>query len=201
MKKFVKGCLCCMLLLSGCGKEPEPEIIEPPVEDEVKIDIVSNDIYLDPKNPSNVYAKAFNDLSASLDRKDGEEISSLLATCFAYDFYTLSNKEDENDVGGLTYLPDDRAEEFTAYAITHYYSNYSSIVEEYGAASLPNVVNVVVDKVVAKNVTYLQRIFPGYVVDLTLEYADTKMDKSNLKTKVSVTIIDYSSVHMIVAAV
>lgn len=200
MRKLMKGCLCLILLFSaGCSKEPEPEIVEPPVED--KIDIVSNSIYVDPKNPSNIYAQTYNELSAALDKGDGEEIASLLASCFAYDFYTLSNKEDENDVGGLTYLPDDRAEEFTAYAITHYYSNYSTIKSEYGITSLPQVVEVTVDQVKEQNVTYLQTVFPGYIVDLTLDYADTKIDESELKTNVQVSIINYSGVFMIIAAV
>ena len=64
--------------------------------------------------------KTFEDKNYVLNR---EKISEDVAICFVYDFFTLKNKEDSTDVGGLTYLPQSRIEEFSEFAQRNYYKN------------------------------------------------------------------------------
>lgn len=194
MKQLVK-IICCglLIMLTACKQEPEE-----PVKEE-KIEIQSNDVYKNPKNPSNEFALVFNQLTKAVQEEDIEKISENAAICFVYDFFTLKNKESSSDVGGLTYLPKNRVEEFTTFAQQHFYKNYDSIISEQGKDSLPEVVNVVVDGVNSKEVSYLDYTYDGYEYDMSIEYADTKLSQEELKTTLKMTVITYEGKAMVIA--
>ncbi|WP_294562047.1 hypothetical protein [uncultured Traorella sp.] len=194
MKRLLKVLCCSALLLCGCRQQEEPE----PVEEE-KISIVSNDIYADPKNPSNAYAKVFNRLAEDIRANDMDQLSEDVAVCFVYDFFTLKNKEDSTDIGGLAYLPQNRVEEFTSFAQQHFYRNYDSIVTEQGEDALPEVVNVIVDSKTAKEVSYLDETYDGYEYEMSVEYADTSISSDELKTKLTMTCLVYNGKAMVIA--
>ena len=195
MKKLLKILCCSALLLCGCQqKEPEPD----PIEEEI-VKIVSNEIYEDPKNPSNAYAKAFNQLSEHLKEKDMEKVSEDVAICFVYDFFTLINKEGSSDIGGLTYLPQNRVEEFSQFAQQHFYRSYDSIITEMGPASLPEVVSVTIDNKVEKQVSYLDETYDGYEYEITVGYGETKISENELKTKITMTCLVYNGKAMVIA--
>ncbi len=194
MKRLLKVLCCSALLLCSCRQQEEPE----PVEEE-KISIVSNDIYADPKNPSNAYAKVFNRLAEDIRANDMDQLSEDVAVCFVYDFFTLKNKEDSTDIGGLAYLPQNRVEEFTSFAQQHFYRNYDSIVTEQGEDALPEVVNVIVDSKTAKEVSYLDETYDGYEYEMSVEYADTSISSDELKTKLTMTCLVYNGKAMVIA--
>lgn len=194
-KKLLCACTAMLLFVSGCGKEDEVSEV-PPVE-EVET-LMTNEIYVEPLNATPEQIHAYNELCAALDGNDMAEIAKQVTISFAYDFFSLKNKASQDEVGGITYLPDDRAEEFKTYAIAHYYQNYPTVVNEYGADSLPSVKNVTVSSVVAQSVTYLDIAFSGYVVDATIEYDATKIDDSALKTNIKATLIDSSGVIVLI---
>ncbi len=194
MKRLLKVLCCSALLLCSCRQQEEPE----PVEEE-KISIVSNDIYADPKNPSNAYAKVFNRLAEDIRANDMDQLSEDVAVCFVYDFFTLKNKEDSTDIGGLAYLPQNRVEEFTSFARQHFYRNYDSIVTEQGEDALPEVVNVIVDSKTAKEVSYLDETYDGYEYEMSVEYADTSISSDELKTKLTMTCLVYNGKAMVIA--
>lgn len=194
MKRLFKVLCCSALLLCGCQQQEEPE----PVEEE-KISIVSNDIYADPKDPSNAYAKVFNQLAEDIEANDMDQLSEDVAICFVYDFFTLKNKEDSTDIGGLAYLPQNRVEEFTSFAQQHFYRNYDSIVTEQGEEALPEVVNVTVDSKTAKEVSYLDETYDGYEYEMSVEYADTSISSDELKTKLTMTCLVYNGKAMVIA--
>lgn len=195
MKQLFKILCCSALLLCGCQqKETESD----PIEEET-VKIVSNEIYEDPKNPSNTYAKAFNQLSEHLKEGNMEKVSEDVAVCFIYDFFTLKNKEGSSDIGGLTYLPQNRVDEFSQFAQQHFYRNYDSIVTEQGADSLPEVVGVTVDSKKEKEVSYLNETYDGYEYEITVEYGETKMSEDELKTKITMTCLVYNGKAMVIA--
>ena len=174
------------MLISGCSKAEEEE----PVENEEVVETLrGNDVYASPSNPTNEQIVAFNALTDAVSSGNIEDIVKNAAICFAFDFFSLKNKTGQDDVGGLTYLPDDRIEEFKTYAISHYTQNYASIVNDYGQESLPMVKAVTVNSVTSMDVQYLGNTFPGYVVNATIEYQKTKMDEADLKTEMSATFI------------
>lgn len=195
MKRIMKILCCGMLFLSGCQHdEPKPD----PIEEE-PIKIVSNDTYADPKNPSNAYAQAFNQLSADLKDENMEKVSEDVAICFVFDFFTLKNKQDASDIGGLAYLPQNRVDEFAAFAQQHFYRNYDSIVTEKGVDSLPEVIHVTIDSKKEKQVDYLDEDYRGYEYEISVEYAETKMNLNELKTKLTMTCLIYNGKAMVIA--
>lgn len=194
MKRLLKVICCSALLLCACQQQEEPD----PVEEE-KITIISNDIYADPKNPSNAYAKVFNQLSEDIKAENMEKLSEDVAVCFVYDFFTLKNKEGIEDVGGLAYLPQNRVDEFSSFAQQHFYRNYDSIVNEQGADSLPEVINVVVENKKETIVDYLDETYNGYEYEISVEYAETKLDSEQLKTRITMTCLVYNGKAMVIA--
>lgn len=194
IKKIGALSLALLMILSGCNKKPDEPSIKDPIEQEEKIEIVGNDIYISPTNPSNVYAKAYNKLSNDLiSGANTQVLAEDLVTCFGYDFYTLKNKADENDIGGLTFLPDDKAEEFKSYAIAHYYQNYGSIVEEYGVDSLPEVIDVSIKDTTFTSTMYNGYTYDAYEISAVLTYADTSLPVEELKTEIKATVINIAA--------
>lgn len=194
MKRLIKIMSCGLLImLTGCKQEPEE-----PVKVE-KVEIQSNEVYESPKNPSNEMALVFNQLTKAIEDEDIEKISENAAICFVYDFFTLKNKENSSDVGGLTYLPQSRVEEFTSFAQQHYYKNYDSIISELGKDSLPEVVNVTINNVTSKEVTYLDYTYDGYEYEMSVEYAKTKLSQEELKTTLTMSVITYEGKAMVIA--
>lgn len=193
MKNILK-LLCCCFLLFGCKPEEEN-----PIVDEENIVLVSNETYADPKNPSNAYKKAFNSLSEHVKVQNMEKISEDVAICFIYDFFTLKNKENVSDIGGLTYLPQNRVEEFSEFALRNYYKNYDSILNEYGKNSLPEVVNVVVQSKIETEVEYKKETYNGYTFNLSVEYGKTEIPTEELKTTIQLTCLIYNMKAMVIS--
>lgn len=197
MKRVNKilGCLLVIALVGCQNKQPVSE------EETKKVEIVSNDIYEEPKDPNNEFATTFNELSDAIKQEDLELLSENAAKCFVYDFFTMKNKKDSSDVGGLTYLPQSRVEEFELFAQQHFYKNYDTIVSDYGEDALPEVVNVTIDNKVAHkdDIQYLDYTYDGYEFDISVTYAETKMEQSQLKTKLKLTMIVYEGKAMVIA--
>lgn len=193
MKKLLK-LLCCCFLLIGCKANDEDPIVK-----EENVVLVSNETYEDPKNPSNALKKAFNSLSEHVNEQDMEKVSEDVAICFIYDFFTLKNKDDSTDIGGLTYLPQNRVEEFSTFASNNYYKNYEAVVDEYGSASLPEVVNVTIQSKSETEVEYLDEMYNGYTYNFLVEYADTKIPSDELKTSIQVTCLVYNMKAMVIS--
>ena len=193
MKKLLK-LLCCCFLLVGCKPEEEN-----PIKKEENVVLVSNETYEDPKNPSNTFKKAFNLLTEHVNAQDMEKVSEDVAICFVYDFFTLKNKDNGTDVGGLTYLPQNRTEEFSEFAVRNYYKNYDEIVNKHGKSSLPEVVNVTVQSKTETEVEYKNEIYNGYTFNLTVEYGETKIPVEELKTTIQLTCLIYDMKAMVIS--
>lgn len=191
MKKLFKLVLCGLLL---CGCTPQGE--KPPVE---PTKIVSNEIYADPKNPNEPYTLAFNKLSEDISSKDLAAIAEDVAICFVYDFFTLKNKEGISDVGGLAYLPKNRATEFKDYAEKYFYKNITSLSKDYGAENLPEVKNVIIESKTELEVEYLDYTYDGYEFTLVAEYANTTVPTEKLKTKMDIRCLVYEGKALIVS--
>ena len=198
--------LLALILMNGCAQNPQPTNEEPEVSEPVEetVELVENSIYVTPTNPTNAYALAYNELSAAIEANDHQAIAESLVKCFAFDFYSLQGKTDENDVGGLTYLPDERAEEFKSYATAHYYQNITDIVNKYGETSLPLVSAVEITSTTEKTINYLGVDFSGYEISANLSYEKTMVDEQTLKTSITASVINMGGetpVYVIIAVV
>lgn len=186
------------LFMSGCSSEEKIKKSD--------IKIKENEVYTAPSNPNDDQVKLFNKLTKALAGDDNEKIASLVAQNFAFDFFSLKNKESSQDVGGLTYLPQTQQEEFKTFAMAYVYSNYTVIKNDLGAKHLPMVNKLTVNNVEAQIMTYAtvipanaaegtseQRIeddYDGWTISISLEY--DKTDADNLKSDVMIQVIDYN---------
>ncbi|MEG1475053.1 MAG: ferrichrome ABC transporter substrate-binding protein [Longicatena sp.] len=172
-------------LLTSCGSKKQEKEATPKEEEKVKI--VGNKFYVEPLQPTNEQSKAYNQLSEAISKEDSKEEAKYVAVSFAYDFFMLSNKKNGNDIGGLQFIPSDKIKPFMEYAQSYYYSNYETIVNEYGKSSLPEVTSVSVDAIENRTFTYNKGDSEGYLVKLQLTYKDTKVQK--LKKTMSVSLV------------
>ena len=157
-------CVGC-LLLTGCNASEEEQTVT-----EEKIEISENSVYLAPEDPTAYMKTAYDEVSDALSASDEEAEAEALAKLFVADFFTLSNKTSDTDIGGLNYIPSDAYEDMEVYARFYFYNNYSSIVAEYGEEQLPT-----------GDTTY-----DGYEVSVEITYGDTQAQ--DLKTSAVLSI-------------
>ncbi|MEG1629677.1 MAG: hypothetical protein RR345_01060 [Erysipelotrichaceae bacterium] len=181
LKKITISACAVLLLIAGCGKKEEPK--------KETIKIVSNDVYETPIKPTLEGKKAYNKLSKALDGDNSAKIAENVAINFAYDFFTLSNKKDENQIGGLTFIPEVSRAEFTNYALSYYYGNYKSIVNKYGKEALPYMTSCVVKKSEEASLMYQDLTYDGFMVTLNCKYKESDLSQEKLKTKMVVQVI------------
>lgn len=176
-----------LLLVGGCSSSDKKEKT---VETEKVVKLIKNSRYVEPLNPSNVQTEAFNRLSAAVEAKQEDEEAKEVAVSFAYDFFTLSNKTSSTDIGGLQFMPSNSIGKFIDFAQSYYYSNYPTIVNEYGKASLLEVINVKVESAQKASLAYLNNTYDGYTVSLSITYADTKAPDSALRKTMTVSVVN-----------
>lgn len=180
--KQVLTALCaCSLLLVGCNGQNEDTSKE-----EEKIEITENAVYLVPEDPTAYMKTAYDEVSNSLKDADEEEEAQALAKLFVADFFTLSNKESDTDVGGLNYIPSAAYEDMEQYARFYFYNNYSMIVSQLGEEQLPCVKDVTVNNVQSSTITYDGQSYDGYLIEVDIAYEDT--EASDLKTNATLSI-------------
>ena len=178
-------CTMMLLIVSGCGNNDKEE-----VKKEEKTKLVVNDVYEAPKKANEAQIKLFNRLSKAINEQDSEEeIAKLVACNFAFDFFTLSNKEDGSDVGGLTYLPENYREEFSVFAQNHYYNSYATIVKQYDKDSLPTMAEVKVEKTTPSALYVGDITGDGYMIELTAKYENTELSNDALKTSMTIQVL------------
>ncbi len=192
MKKIlIAFCVLSFFIISGCKKEEvQPE----------KIEIKHNSLYEAPKNPTNEQAKVYNELSAAISEKVADQqLASLVAVNFAYDFFTMFNKDSKQDVGGLTYIPESMRQEFKNFATAYFYENYDTIVNLYGKEDLPKIIMHEIVKVEEEKVSYNKLTYDGYAVTLTVKYKDSSLSAEALKTNMKVNVFKEGNVFKVKA--
>lgn len=174
--------------LSGCGGSDKPAEDKKAKEEE-KVELVKNDLYLEPLNPGTAQIKAFNKLSKAVKDENYEEEAKMAAVSFAMDFFTLSNKSGSDDIGGLQFIPTPKIFNFKEFAKAYYYNNYTTIINEYDKESLPQVTSYKVTSIEAVDAVYNDNPVQGYDVKLKLTYAETDIPKNKLKTSMTIRMI------------
>ncbi len=199
MKKVLLS-LVCVFFLVGCSAEEEKQ--ETPEKEQAQI--VENAVYTTPVAPTSYQIEQYSALSEALDGSEQETIAELVASNFAIDFFTLSNKDSAMMVGGTTFIPLDYSEEFTTFAQAYVYAQYPVLVETYGTDELPEVSgievvaieetsylynDVIEENVETGQVASVEEIsVDGYEVQINITYADTKVSQDELKTSTTVLV-------------
>lgn len=212
MKKISVVLMASLLIFLGAcgGKEAAKEEVK-----KAEIKINENKVYSVPVNPTEYQAKTYNALSKALNDVDEEKIVTLVAQNFVIDFFTLNNKESAEAVGGLTYLPTARQEEFKTFATSYVYANYQLMEDEYGKDALPQVKEVKVESVTPQVIQYTAITpadpnlgtveseetldYDGYVVSVSITYEKSDVDSNELKKATTLSIIKVDDRFVVVA--
>lgn len=182
-----------LLVMGGCSNKEEP------VQEEV-IELVPNDVYAAPKNPTNEQKKVYNKLSEDLKANAGEDVIAVdVALNFIYDFFTLYNKESKDDVGGLNYIPEAMNENFKTFAVSYLYENFDTIMSMYDKESLPYVISHELGEVTAGNINYNGLVYDGFTVNATVQYKESKIDAKTLKTSFKVQVFSDNGIYFVKA--
>ena len=198
MKKFINKCLlclcaCCCAWVGGCSSQETKE-------EEENVALIANAVYEAPSNPTREQILVYNELSEALNHNaQDDKVAQLVAVNFAYEFLSLYQKSGKEDIGGLTFLPEDEREAFRSYALIHYYNNYQAVLSQYGEEDLPNVILHEVSYCEPQQIYYGQLYYDGYIVGLTLKYADSKLPADGLKTTMEVQVINNNGVYQVIA--
>lgn len=189
-KGIVISCVM-MVILVGCSNKQEDtkQDTTNTKTEEKQIALVENNRYVEPLHPTTEQIEAFNLLSKAVEENNDLEEAKQVGVSFIYDFFMLSNKESSDDVGGLQFIPSSYIRSFTAYAKAYYYSNYGTIVNEYGKESLPQITNVNVISIEASKISYQNTEYDGYVLEASVEYKESKLKSSMLKKDMQISII------------
>lgn len=195
MKKLIKKILISfgvfsLLFVGGCkSEEDEPKEV---------VQIRENSTYAAPKNPTQEMTLVYNDLTdAVLNNGDESSKASLVAANFAYDFFTLSNKENATDIGGMVYIPTSMEEDFKKFANAWFYQNYDVITNLYGKENLPYVISHEITSITPEQVMFKQNTYDGYRVIMTLQYKDSSVEKNLLKTNLEIVLINTEGVFLV----
>ena len=184
-----------LLILGGCSsndqKNDKKGSDSETKKEEVKL--IKNDRYVEPLNPSEQQIKAFNSLSAAVEKNPdhaiSEEEAKQVAVNFVYDFFTLANKKSRSDIGGLQYLPSDSIREYIEFAEAYYYCNYPTIVNEYGKDALPQVSAVKVESSEEAQFVYNDTTCDGFTFKVSVSYAKTDLKESALKKEMRIKVM------------
>lgn len=181
------------LLLCGCSSTPQSkEDVELNQESVVKkeVELIPNDKYEEPLHSYSEMNEAYNDLTSAIESQDPMQEAVEVARSFAFDFFTLANKESNEDVGGIQFIPSVNIHHYQEYAKSYYYSNYGVIVNEYGKESLPKVIDVKLIQAEPAQYTYFDSPCEGYDVTLELTYEKSKLPESMLKKSMVISMMN-----------
>ena len=79
--------------------------------------------------------------------EDLEKYASAIVRNFVADFFTLSNKNSRQDVGGLQFFSEEIVDNFRNYAIDQFYLYLNQHIAAFGSESLPTVVSTTIKNV------------------------------------------------------
>lgn len=124
------------------------------------------DSYVLLSRDSDLYKSYFNDLKEVFESEniDYEKYATIISKLFIIDFYTLSNKNLNNDIGGIQYLKDELKENFILNAKNTIYKYINSGVE------FPTVSNITCDKVESSTYEIDNVSYDAYLVNLKWNY-------------------------------
>ena len=110
-------------------------------------------------NETKIYKKYYKELEKELgDKKVNEEnYAKLITTLFLIDFYTLSNKVTNQDIGGIQFLYDDIQDNFKLKATDTLYKYVKSDIYGNRSQELPTVKDVEIENVETKEYSYLDK--------------------------------------------
>lgn len=146
-KKVIIGVLIAIILITGgtiLYLDPFKEEVKPEVVEVKAIDNIGKFGYVLYENKTDVYKEYFNNLKETLNQEiiDEKKYAELLAELFVIDFYTLSNKASNTDIGGIEFVHKEAKDTFILAAKDTIYKYVESNVYGDRKQKLPEVATV-----------------------------------------------------------
>lgn len=136
-------------------------------------DSVSEYGYTLNNNETKYYNKLFKELKEELNKEeiDEKEYAKLISALFVTDFFTLDNKIDKNDVGGIQFIYTDFQEDFKKLAKESIYKNIENNMYKDRKQDLPIVINTEILSVETTDYEYLEtKDDNAYEINISIEY-------------------------------
>ena len=137
------------------------------------VDSIDNYGYTLNDNATSYYKQTFNELSNLLSNEsiDEKSYAQLVSKLFISDLYTLDNKLNKNDIGGMQFVYKDFVDDFSSYSKSTIYKYVENNMYNDRTQDLPVVTNVIINSVNNDDFKYNDKFFENsYYIDLTLEY-------------------------------
>lgn len=132
-------------------------------------------------NETKYYNKLFKELKEELSKEkiDEEEYAKLISKLFVTDFFTLDNKTDKNDIGGIQFVYADFQSDFKKLAKDSIYKNIENNMYNDRKQELPIVIDTEVLNVEKTDYEYLDnKDDNAYEVNILIKYKkDLKYQK------------------------
>ncbi len=111
-------------------------------------------------NQTKIFKKYYNDLKEELEdnRVDEEQYATLVSKLFLIDFYTLSNKVTNQDIGGVQFLSTSIRENFQEKATDTIYKYVKSNIYGNRRQELPTVKDVEIEDIQTVSYEYQEKI-------------------------------------------
>ena len=119
-----------------------------------KVDIIEKYNYSLKENESNYYKKLFKELKIELNKKeiDYAKYASIISKMFLTDFFTLDNKINKNDIGGVEFIYSDYKNMFITKAKDTIYKYLENNIYGNRTQELPIVKEVKIINIEIKNI-------------------------------------------------
>ncbi len=149
-------------------------MFRPTVEIKV-IDKIDGYSYKLEDRDTSLYETEFNELKKILKTKDYDEeaYAKSLVKLFVIDFYTLDNKLNKYDVGGLDFIKEDDQDTFKSKAMDSYYKNVLDNTYDNRKTKYPIVTKVSVDNIENTPFKINNKSNDAFLLDVTWEYDKT----------------------------
>lgn len=127
--------------------------------------------YTSYKRDTKLYKDIFDSLGKVLDKEpiDYEEYAKYLSELFIIDFYTLDNKNDKNDIGGIQFIYDDLKDNFMLNASDTVYKYIKNITSSKNR-QLPVVSKINVSDISENTYKIENTEYSSYIVTLDWSY-------------------------------
>lgn len=172
---------------------------EPSQDPNIPIEEVQT--YTEAKDSTDYMKTIYAELMSAVDAKDEQKIKEGVAKYFVTDFFTWSNKEGREDVGGLPYVLPDARVDFAKYATNYYYVNFDEHMITYEQKGLPEVELCEVTEVNESSFVYEKTgNSDSYDVHLVLTYVikENGMPVDELMTNITVTLLKEQETYYVV---
>lgn len=153
--------------------------------------------YKEVENETTLMSNVYNQLKTACQRNKKEDIRQLVATYFAIDYFTLSNKE-ENQIGGMDYFYSDKKDDFTAYAQNAYYQNVNEMIKNKTNTEEVIKYNVISNETSHKALSGLED-YTYYDIILELTFNEENKILQTTKYTTIVTVIEKDKKYSVVA--